>query len=77
MLIQITVKTNQKESKLWQDPENSLAYVASLKALPVENKANAELIGLVAKYFNVTKAQVSVKTGQKSKQKRVHIDENN
>ena len=76
MLIQITVKTNQKESKLWQNPQNPLAYFASLKSLPLENKANNELISLVAKYFKVTKAQVSVKTGLKSKQKVLKIDEN-
>jgi len=75
MLIQITVKTNQKESKLWQNPENPLAYLASLKSLPLENKANNELISLVAKYFKVTKGQVSVKSGLKSKHKRVQIDE--
>ena len=46
-----------------------------LAAPPVDGKANAELIELVARHFGCAKSSVSIKTGAGSKLKRVTVPE--
>lgn len=48
-------------------------WLAQLKSPPVDGKANAELIGLVARQFGCARSAVSIKTGAGSKFKRVEI----
>lgn len=71
MLIKLKVKTKQQVSKL-EFKENQ--YIAHVKSLPVNNKANIEIIGLVAKYFRVPKSKVSIKSGVNSNKKNLSID---
>ena len=49
MIIEVKVKPNARASQLRQDESGQ--WLAQLKSLPVDGKANAELIGLVAKHF--------------------------
>ena len=44
-----------------------------LTAPPVEGKANAQLLAFLGKAFGVAKSQVSLESGQQSRQKRVRI----
>jgi uncharacterized protein (TIGR00251 family) len=44
-----------------------------LTAPPVEGKANAQLLAFLAAAFAVSKSQVSLESGQQSRQKRVRI----
>lgn len=44
-----------------------------LTAPPVEGKANAHLLGFLAKAFGVAKSQVSLESGELNRQKRVRI----
>ncbi|MDP3817261.1 DUF167 family protein [Pseudomonas sp.] len=44
-----------------------------LTAPPVEGKANAHLLAFLAAAFAVSKSQVSLESGQQSRQKRVRI----
>ena len=44
-----------------------------MTAPPVDGKANAAPIALVAEYFGVRKAQVSIRSGGRSRIKRVEI----
>lgn len=69
--IEIKVKPNARESSLTQDDDG--AWVARIKAPPVDGKANAELIALVAKTFSVRRRDVRIKTGSASRLKRVEI----
>lgn len=48
-------------------------FEARLKSPPVDGKANAELIALVAAHFGLRKSQVSIKSGAASRIKRVTI----
>jgi uncharacterized protein YggU (UPF0235/DUF167 family) len=48
-------------------------WLARVKAQPVDGKANAALIALVAAHFGVRKAQVSIKSGAASRIKVVSI----
>ena len=71
-VIEVKVKPNARKSQLLQAEDGS--WLAQLKAAPVEGKANAELIALVARHFGCAKAAVSIKSGASGRHKRVKID---
>jgi uncharacterized protein (TIGR00251 family) len=70
-LIEVKVKPNARESRLEKDATGQ--WEATLKAPPVDGKANAELIALVARRFGVRKSAVFIKTGAGGRIKRVEI----
>ena len=70
-LIQVQVKPNSQESTL--HPQEDGRYRALLKSPPVDGKANAELIALVASHFQVPKSAVTIKSGAAARFKRVTI----
>ena len=72
MLIQVKVKPNARVSAL--DESDDGTFVARIKSPPVDGKANAELIELVARRFQCAKAAVSIKAGASSRTKWVEID---
>lgn len=47
---------------------------AELKAAPVDGKANAELIALVAEHFRCAKAAVSIRAGASGRMKLVRVE---
>lgn len=73
-LIQIKVKPNSRASLLQQQEDGT--WLAHLKSPPVDGKANAELIALVAKHFNCRKSDISIKAGASSRLKLIQIREN-
>ena len=70
--IQVKVKPNARTSEL---TESDGHWVASVKAPPVDGKANTELIALVARRFGVPKAAVSIRSGAGGRLKLVQIDD--
>lgn len=72
-VVQIKVKPQSRVSSLSQAEDGS--WLAQIKSLPVDGKANEELIALVAKQFGCAKSRVSIKSGAASKIKRVLIDD--
>ncbi len=66
----VKVKPNARESLLQQVDGH---WQASLKSPPVDGKANAELIALVAKAFGKPRSSVSIKTGAGARIKRVEV----
>jgi uncharacterized protein (TIGR00251 family) len=75
MLISVLVKTGKEESKLEKLQDGT--YSANLKSLPTKNRANKELIKLVATYFEVSTREVKIKSGQYSKNKVIFISDQN
>lgn len=71
--IQVKVKPNAKTSVLELQEDGT--YLASVKASPVDGKANAELISLVARHFGCPKSAVTITAGASSRIKRIAIDE--
>lgn len=71
-MIKVSVKAGARQSELLQLDDGS--FRAQLKAPPVDGKANAELLTLMAKYFGVTKASVQLKSGASSSTKWLRID---
>jgi uncharacterized protein (TIGR00251 family) len=70
--LQVKVKPNARASSL---EEVDGLWHAQLKSAPVDGKANAELIELVAEHFGCRKAQVSIKAGAGGRMKLVRIDD--
>ncbi|HEX6397614.1 MAG TPA: DUF167 domain-containing protein [Steroidobacteraceae bacterium] len=50
-------------------------WLARIKAPPVDGKANAALVALVAAHFGVRKAQVSIRSGASGRVKLVQVDD--
>jgi uncharacterized protein (TIGR00251 family) len=71
-LIQVKVKPQARASVLQQEEDGT--WTAQLKSPPVDGKANAELIGLVAKHFGCRKAEVTIKSGAAARLKLVKIE---
>ena len=71
-VIQIKVKPNSRASVLEQMADGT--WVAQIKSPPVDGRANAELLTLVAKQFDCRKSDVSIKTGGSSRVKLVRIE---
>lgn len=69
--IEVRVKPNARASTLRQDEAG--LWHAELKAAPVDGKANAELIALVAKRFGCAKSAVEIRTGASGRTKLVKI----
>lgn len=71
-IILVQVKPGSREESLEPRPDGT--WLARVKAPPVDGKANAALIALVAGGFGVPKSRVSIKTGAGARLKRVQID---
>jgi len=72
-IIEIKVKPNARISVL-ERIENGI-WRAQLKSPPVDGKANAELVALVAAQFGCPKSAVTIKSGTSGRTKRVRIED--
>jgi len=70
-ILQVKAKPNSRVSALTRQDDGT--WLAQLKSPPVDGKANAELIELVARQFGCAKSSVGIKTGAGSKLKRVSV----
>jgi uncharacterized protein len=70
-IIQVKVTARARESSLTQMPDGT--WVAKLKSPPVDGKANAELVALIAQQFNCAKGAVSIKAGASGRKKLVTV----
>lgn len=71
MKLRIKAKPGSRVSTLEAQADGS--WVARLKAPPVDGKANAELIALVAAHFGCRKSEVSIRSGTAGRMKLVEI----
>jgi uncharacterized protein YggU (UPF0235/DUF167 family) len=67
----VKVKPNARRSSLERQADGS--WLALLKSPPVDGKANAELVALVARAFGCTKSAVAISAGAGARTKRVRI----
>jgi uncharacterized protein (TIGR00251 family) len=72
MIIQVKVKPRSRISALEQLPDGT--WIARLKSPPVDGKANAELVTLIAGHFRCSKAAVSIRAGASGRLKIVRVD---
>ncbi len=70
-ILHIKAKPNSRTSGLVRQDDGT--WLALLKSPPVDGKANAELIELVAHTFGCAKSSVTIKSGAGGRLKRVTI----
>ncbi len=85
MKIIVKAKTKARETKVERveqpalefankNKEELVTYKVAVKEAPVSGKANEAIILALADYFNVSKSQIRLVTGQTSKQKIFEIN---
>ena len=70
-ILQVKAKPGARVSALTR--QNDGTWLAQLKAPPVDGKANAELVALVAATFGCRKPEVEIKAGAGGRMKLVRI----
>ncbi len=71
MTYTVLVKPGSKKSPLVV--ENGHALTVFLREKPIDGAANQALVKVLAKHFSVSKSQVTIKAGTKSRHKLVDI----
>jgi uncharacterized protein len=69
--LKLKVKPGSRAEELSEQDDGS--WLARVKAPPVDGKANAALIALVAKHFGLRKSQVNIKSGASGRSKLVTL----
>lgn len=72
MIIQVKVKPNARERSFTRQADGT--WLALVKAAPVDGKANAELIALVAGNFKCPRSAVSIRSGGSGRMKLIQVD---
>jgi hypothetical protein len=72
VILRVKVKSNSRNSLLTQEIDGT--WRAQLKAPPVDGKANAELVSLIATHFKCRKADVVIKSGASARLKLVRVE---
>ena len=70
-ILLVKVKPNARKSSF--EAAANGQFIAHLRSPPVDGKANAELIALVARHFGCQRNAVSIRSGAGSRIKRVAI----
>jgi uncharacterized protein (TIGR00251 family) len=71
--LRLKVKPGSRDEELSELEDGS--WLARVKAQPVDGKANAALIALVAKHFGLRKVQVHIKSGASGRMKLVQLED--
>ncbi|MBR1796064.1 DUF167 domain-containing protein [Candidatus Saccharibacteria bacterium] len=71
MLYQIKVKPGSSQEKVIQNDDGTL--IVYLRAKPHDGEANTALIKILAKYFDVPKTTITIKSGAKGRLKTVEF----
>lgn len=72
-IVRVKVKPNARESSLSDAGDGT--WLARVKAPPVDGKANAELVALLARHFGCRKSQVSISSGAGARMKLVRLED--
>jgi len=70
---QVKVKPHAKMAQVIEADDGTL--LVHLKSPPVDGKANAELVKLLAQHYGLRKSQVTLCSGLTSRIKQVEIDQ--
>jgi uncharacterized protein (TIGR00251 family) len=70
-ILEVKVKPRSTASSLERLPDGT--WIAKLKSPPVDGKANAELVALVAERFGCPKGAVAIKSGAGGRLKLVKV----
>ncbi len=72
LTLQVKVRPRSRSSSLQQAADGS--WIAQLKSPPVDGKANAELVALVAAHFGCPRSAVRIRAGASGRLKLVQVE---
>ena len=72
MYIKVTVTPGARKETIARSGDT--AFVISVKEPAAQNHANTRVRELLAQHFNITRAQVRILTGHRSRSKMISID---
>ena len=70
--LRLKVKPGSRDESLTEQDDGT--WLARVKAPPVDGKANAAVIALVAAHFGLRKAQVTIRSGASARLKLVQLE---
>jgi len=70
--LKLKVKPGSRDESLIEQEDGT--WLARVKAPPVDGKANAAVIALVAAHFGLRKSQVTIKSGASGRLKLVQLE---
>lgn len=73
MKIFVKVKLKSRKEKCEKISENN--FLIFVKDAPIEGRANEAVLKILAKYFKISKFQIKIILGLKSRQKVIEITE--
>jgi len=75
--VNVKIKPGAKEAKVVEkeDVYGNQSLEVFVKALPKKGEANAEMIKILGKYFSVPKSHIKIKSGFKSRNKIILVQE--
>ncbi len=71
MIFEVRVFPNSKTQKVVKKTDNN--FEIRIKEKPIDGKANKALISVLADFFKVSKSQVKIVSGTKSRNKIIEI----
>jgi uncharacterized protein (TIGR00251 family) len=71
MRISVRVKPNARQAAFTKQADGT--WLAAVNAPPVDGKANAAVIALIAEHFGVAKSKVKIESGEGSRLKKVSV----
>jgi uncharacterized protein (TIGR00251 family) len=71
-ILRLKVKPGSREDVLTEMQDGT--WLARVRAPPVDGKANAAVVALVARHFKLRKAQVTIKSGASGRQKLLQLE---
>ncbi len=66
----VSVKPQSRTSEIKQEDNLLKAYV---KAVPIDGRANEELLYLLSRYFKVRRSDIKIQSGKNSKKKLIQV----
>jgi len=75
MTIKIKVNTRSKQNLVEPVANDEYQFVVKVNVPPENNKANYEIIKMLADYFHVAKNSITIVQGAKGNIKTISIDE--
>lgn len=72
MRVKVKIITNSSQAEIIPQPDGDLKI--KVKSAPVDNKANIEMIKLLAKYYKVSPSQISIIRGKTAKNKLIKVE---
>lgn len=72
MIIEITVKPNSKKGPLIETKSDG-SLILYVREIPIENRVNIIIIKLIAEHFEISKSNIAILRGHKSRKKIIEI----